>query len=1045
MKTLFFNGLIKLLICLVWASPASQFRLCAQSHLIQYRPLAPSDGLASSTVNSIVQDNEGFIWLATGEGIQQYDGYRFRTFTQATHNLRAYSYMRLLNVKGRIWALKWQANYVIDIIDPATRQVQAFESVFPDAPMAPNDIANVEAGPYHSIFLTTKKGEIYHYDGRFRRFGSTGVTYQSASIFCPNDSLIWVVQGQRCCEAEDRQGAYHFTRCDTTGFSQGGVALSVPDGLFMLGKAMCFKLWGQMPKSVYPASNVDLSSYLKVAIDRQKCFWLSRKGAVDVIEPRSGRKIAVLDLKSIREKTGHEISPYTIYLTYFDLNNLAWIPTDKGVLVVSISENHFQPFLNGQNMSTRGMVAIDAHRVVAATYKGVKIIDLDKPGACTDLPAPMYNAVGVYYEAPIVWMANHEYSLLRFNLRNHRFHRYFFPREGGQFVYYSGLSCYRDRSRRFWVGTEKGLLWLDEPRDTLLEWKPFQSLFTANHGLVDVRQFVENEEGLWIVTSRGLYLKPPSADMVIAASQLTGQNLYHLHIDSEGIFWMAVRGGGIIRWDRNANIITRFTAAEGLSNNTVYAIVEDKSGHLWMSTNVGLNVFDKKNQTVQVFFTRDGLANNEFNFASHLKMPDGRMLFGGIDGIASFYPEQLKTNKSLEIPLRIWGIQRLNPVTGKTTDLLTEFEKNGSVHIPVSENNLYVEFALFDLFAPASNRYAYLLEGISPDWQYISESYLRLNSLPFGNYKLRIRGFGSTGAVSNQELVIPMVVEAPFYMKSLFWILLLYGFVVLFRLRTRQLRQAKLRLERLVEERTAHIEAQKMELEKINSTKDQIFAILGHEMRSPVMQLQDFSEKVDYLVKKGETDRLKTLSDHFGQTIANVREILENLLSWGKIQSGRQMFRPQRFELQQITNDLIRQTGNLAELKNIRFEVEEEVPLYLFADPQAIGIVLRNLLHNAIKFTPKDGKVTFTAKQTDAGNAIIEVRDSGIGMDPDLLAEIRAGKPQDSRSGTGGERGTGLGLSVCLELAAQNGVQLEFASSPANGTTVHIVFPVKSS
>lgn len=1053
MKALPFPKLIGILslLCLGWTSTCFQLPLAAQSHLLQYRTLMPSDGLAGSTVHCIEQDDEGFIWLTTSEGIQQYDGYRFRTLTQATHGLRAYNYQKIINVCGLIWAIQWQANYLVDIIDPLTLTVRPFEEVFPEAPLKIVDVAGALTGPNHSIFLKTKSGEVYQYDGRFRRIGSKEQGFSNA-VF-PGDSTIWLVNDQTWCEYST--GTNKVNRCDNLDFALEVVKCCLPDGLFLVAQynsgasqRFWFKKWRHKPQPEYQSDGgapVSLKSCTEMNIDRQKRFWLCCESTIDVLESASGRKIVQLNTAAIREKTGHEVNFYSIARAFFDRNNLAWLPTNQGLLIVSVVDNHFQPFLNGQSTSVRGMAAIDSHRVVVATYKGVKMIDVNRPGQSLGLDAPLYSPVGILYEAPQVWMATHEFSLVRYNMIDRRSHRYFFPQQEGKNVYYAGLSCFRDAAKRLWVGTEKGLLWLDEARDTLINWLPLSALFGAGDLMLDVRHLIENKEGMWIVTSRGLFLKKPASDVVTPVEQFAGQNFYHLYIDAENVFWLATRGGGVVQWDRKTNSTKRFTTAQGLSNNTVYAIYEDQNGYLWMSTNVGLNVLDKKTGTIQVFMTRDGLSNNEFNFASHLRMPDGRFLFGGLDGVVSFYPENLKKTQSLDIAMQLWAIQRINPKSSRLTDLLADFKQKGQVRIPYAENNLYIEFALLDFFDPASNRFAYLLEGISPDWQFINESYLRLNSLPYGNYKLHIRGFGKAGAASLQELVIPLSVEAPIYVKPWFWALVFIGLLGLFRLRTRRLRYAKRHLERLVDERTAHIEAQKEELEKLNITKDQLFAIIGHELRSPVMQLQDFSEKVDYLVKKGDTSRLKMISNHFGQTIANVREIVENLLSWGKMQSGRQVFRPQYFELQQVTNDIFRHTIQLAEIKDIRLELEEQASLMLYADPNAVGIILRNLLHNAMKFTPQGGAVTFRAAQLNMKSVVVEITDSGMGMDENTLALVNAGQPQESRSGTGGERGTGLGLSVCKQLAQQNHAVLEFRSEIGTGTTARIVFPAEIS
>lgn len=1029
--------------------PGIRATVCAQSHLLQYRTLSPADGLAGSAVYSMEQDDQGFIWIATSEGIQQYDGYRFRTYSKATHPLRSSLYRRLINVCGKIWAIAGYRDFTIDIIDPVTQQIRTFEEVWPDAPPAARIIA-VGPGPGRSILIGTEEGELFQCGDELLKIANISPEIQWFDAYFPNDTTLWLAGERNWCQF--RWPSVTLRKdCETIDIAKQSALHSLPEGLFMVvvdsttrRSNLLFKRRGMLPESVYrprPAHiGIDLSHYNSISTDRLRRVWLYNGRQIDVIDASSGLHVVTLDKQEILTKTGHEINLSSIQRVHFDRSNIAWMPTNKGILLVSITTNHFQKFLHADNISTRGMAVIDSHRVVVATYKGVYAIDPDDPSASTVLPVPPLSPVALLYEKPVLWVATHESTLIRFDLTTRQSKRYVFSHPSGRERQLTGLFCYRDKAKRLWVGTEKGIFYLDEQRDTLLEWIP--AGFSAR--ISDVHQFVESQEGLWVVAGSGLYLKSSYSDKIIQMSAFAGQNLYFLHMDRVGDFWLGTRGGGLIHWDRKANGIRRITTADGLSSNTVYSIFEDRNGLLWMSTNMGINVFDKESHTAQVFSTRNGLSDNEFNFAAWLRLPDGRILMGGIDGLVAFYPERLPLRRKREVPLQVWNLQYYDAATKNMVDVLPAFHAGGVVSLPASASNLLVEFALSDMFDPSGNRFAYMLEGVSPGWQYIRESYLRFGSLPYGSHVLRIRGFGSDGAESRRELLVTIMVERPYYIKTGFWLLMaliLIGiFAALMWWRTRQLRRAKTRLEHLVEERTRHIEAQKQELEKLNHTKDRLFAIIAHELRNPVLQIQDFAEKVDFLIQKGAINRIRMLSGHLGKTTTQVREILENLLSWGKIQSGRQIHRPRQFDLQTVTAGVLKQIQPLAERKSIVLKVTEEKLLCVLADPNNLEIVLRNLLQNALKFTSLGGSISFSTQRV-ADKIHLKIADTGIGMEESVLRQIEAGQTPESRKGTAGERGTGLGLAVCRELIAQDNGQILIESKLQIGTTVSVIIP----
>ena len=198
-------------------------------------------------------------------------------------------------------------------------------------------------------------------------------------------------------------------------------------------------------------------------------------------------------------------------------------------------------------------------------------------------------------------------------------------------------------TNKIWVGTNKGLIYLDQYSKQFVRFD--LPNITKN---IAVRHFHQNDKGIWILTSEGIFLMDAHSERIIKqytqADGLPNHNFMHLHEDKDGVFWLATKGGGLIRWDISQNAIKQFTQKEGLSHNVLYAVYEDDYENLWLPSNYGLMQFNKNTSTTRVYLPQNGIPHEEFNTFEHAQAADGTLYFDGLGEAITFHPKDIHQN-----------------------------------------------------------------------------------------------------------------------------------------------------------------------------------------------------------------------------------------------------------------------------------------------------------------------------------------------------------------------------------------------------------------
>jgi len=388
---------------------------------------------------------------------------------------------------------------------------------------------------------------------------------------------------------------------------------------------------------------------------------------------------------------------------------------------------------------------------------------------------------------------------------------------------------------------------LEEVQASLVFYRQIYAVFRAGDGHI------------WVGTTRGLYELDPVTGAAMHydhdpqdPGSLSSSEIHAIMEDRTGRLWIGTWGGGLNQLDRATGKFTHYTVNDGLPNNTVYCILEDQSGRLWLSTNNGLSRFDPGARTFRNYDWGDGLQSNEFNTGSCSLTSQGEMLFGGVNGFNAFYPDQVQ-DSSVVSPILVTALTR----EGKPLSLDRAVENLGELTLRWPVDSFEFEFASLSYSQPSKSRYAYMLAPFEADWTHIgNRRYGSYTNLAGGTYTLRLKASNSAGIWNEEGASLTVRVLPPFWETWAFRAALSLAVVSLgagatrWRISSIENRNRRLAVE--VAERTLTIASQTADLEALYQADE--------ELERHVQLDQVLQALVDIAVEQLHADRSAVLA-----------------------------------------------------------------------------------------------------------------------------------------------------------------------------------------
>ncbi|HEX3010202.1 MAG TPA: two-component regulator propeller domain-containing protein, partial [Bacteroidales bacterium] len=639
-------------------------------------------------------------------------------------------------------------------------------------------------------------------------------------------------------------------------------------------------------------------------------------------------------------------------------------------------------------------------------------------------------------------------------------------------------SLAEDKYGFLWIGAWGGVDKLD------LRTGKITRVLSSNLSDRHVRKIMFDKEGfLWIGTEFGGINKynPVSNQIEVIKSSasntktLSNNSIYSIYQAKNGLIWIGTSDGLNI-YNPITKQIERIGVNNGLPKGLVMGILEDNDGNIWVSTSKGVARIEPQTRFIRSYDKHDGWLNTEFSEGAYFKSKTGELFFGGIDGITYFNPKEITQNNFLPgISVDILR-QKGTFVNFSKADTFKKY----CIYIPYKQRNVQIRIQAYHYSNPGRNQIAYKLSS-DKSWHYVysSKAELNINTLKPGTHQLLIKAANADG-LWTKPMNIRVRIGFPFWMSTWFWISIvligLAGSFIFIRVRLSQERRRNLQLKKLVEERTCEIESQRHQLEiqnkelelihlqtlkqkeqivaqhehllelheklkEVNELKMNFFTNISHEIRTPLTLI---SGPIENLLLGGEmnSNQMEQLFTVRQQT-SYLLSLVNQLLDYRKLESGSAALNMAPGELISFCKGVCQPFLFEAHSRNITFSFQTEIEiLHCMFDGEKVRQIISNLISNALKFTPDEGEIRIEIRLSlPTGQVIIHVEDNGIGIPSNRLGLIFDRFYQVGKSINPHTPGTGIGLSLALELAKVHQGDLTVKSQEGQGSVFSLFLP----
>ena len=504
-------------------------------------------------------------------------------------------------------------------------------------------------------------------------------------------------------------------------------------------------------------------------------------------------------------------------------------------------------------------------------------------------------------------------------------------------------------------------------------------------------------------------------------------------LEPKRYLWVGTRGGGLNQLDKQTGVFKHYKMEQGLPDNVVYGVLAENSGdYLWLSTNKGLCRFHTREETTKNFGAADGLQDNEFNTGSYFKTRNGALIFGGVNGLTAFYPDSLRFNTV---------VPQTRIVSLTVNNTAFSYRGQASLVLTYRQNVLTFEFAALEFSNPAQNRYRYQLVqrgllGMSEEGKWIDLGYqnsVQFANLPPGNYIFRVLGSNNDGVWSAAPAELTFTIRPPWWASA--WAYTLYflalGAAVWF------FYQGQLR------RRLEHQET--LRLRDLDAFKNRFFTNITHEFRTPLTVILGTAEQLAPAVAPALQSKIGLIH----RNGRNLLRLINQILDLAKLESNALHLNYVQGDVRPYLRYIAESLHSFANAQNVLVRVDcPEMQIEMDYDPERLLQIVYNLLSNAIKFTPSGGKVTLSIacdkplSRYHSAFLHIQVADNGVGIPVDDLPHIFDRFYQANNLKKANTGGTGIGLALTKELVAAMGGNISVESQLGNGTTFVVRLPI---
>lgn len=1066
-----------------------------QQRRIDFTSLNTKNGLSSNSVNSILKDRYGFLWFATEDGLNKFDGSNFTVYKHRSDD-----------PKG----------------------------------LLANDIKALHEDKSGNLWIGTSGGSLSLYD----RINNSFINFSKAfranspnsdvvkSICSDKSGNIWVATygGLDIFNPKSKTTRKLFLPKNENGIDPSMLISHLykdKDDNMWIGTNVGLYLYNSHNHTFkhYQSSKSDPSSLCgdlvtSITEDANKQIWVGTKSGLSLFLRNTE---SFKNFKHIKDDS-HTLVSNVIQSLAANESHELWVGTDEGLHILNIHtgeiRRHMPDHRNTYSLTSKSIkfVYIDKQGMywVAVYRGGVNKYDTNlnlfhlKQSNMYDINGLNASIVTSFAESSNgnIYVGTDGGGLNVFDRKTELFRRISFPQVNDRNS--TGLAIMTinvANGKNIYIGTYgTGMFIMDRFTERMHQFQRGDRNDQLNSN--EIFCIKEDSKGqLWIGTNGGgvnvmnadhkviaKYFNEPKGKKVIPANNFIrfieedndgnmwigsygsgiaifdGANKQFSHLnkansglpsnvslsilkDSHGDIWVGTLNGGLSLYDKDKRRFTTYAEKNDLNNATVYAIVEDLQGKIWVSTNQGISSFDKKTKRFTNYTIHNGIQNNNFIIGAGFRASDGEIFFGGAEGFNFFNPKYFRKNKHVPVVI-------LTDLKIDNNSVIPSSDGAIKSHISVAKEidlgygqNFMLHFTGLNYTANQENRYSYWLEGFDKEWidagNAKSVSYTNLDP---GEYVFHVKAGNNDGVQNNKETKIKIIVNPPFWRTIyayLVYVAVIAGAILYSRhLGIRKLKfkfaalQETIRVEQMLEQERKEGER----LRELDQLKIKFLTDLSHEFRTPLALIMGPVEKLIVEDEEGIIARPLNMVKRNARRLLN---LVNQILDLRKIEERDLKLDLVEADIISFVKEVMESFHDLSDRKVIRLVFKSNIQQLSAAfDQSKIERVLFNLLSNAFKFTPLGGTITISIEEckhvqhTNQSNLIIKVADTGIGIPDEDTNKIFDRFFQVDNTASVLNQGSGIGLSIAREFIHLHGGKIYVESEPGIGSNFIVELPI---
>lgn len=1040
-----------------------------------------NEGISQLSVMDIYQDSKGYLWFATKNGLNRFNGKEYVIYRREDGNEHSLSGNSIASItedqEGYLWV---GTNNGLNRIDLNTDRIKRYNSGVDG--LTQSSITKVYSDAAGYLWVGTWGG-LYRFNREEDRFErillDNGLEEISVSaLFEDSAGRYWIGTRDKGVYLCDNQMNIisHFTRESKNMPLNNNNITSIYEDTqkqIWIGSKYGVNKINLRENEVlsFTSENSKLSNNtVRCLVEWQGKLLVGTFDGIFALDPESGQIVKVAGYDDIN----HSLSHYSIYAFCVDHDHTLWVGTFAGgINYLNKFTNRFVLHRPEDELNIRtgiyGAITYESPSNLWIATEGYGLLNynyqtntshyyLIDPSAHFAFNTNIIKSV--FYEDGYVWCGTTKGEIYKFNIRTKTFSLYHkYP------VEYSIYSIIRDRKGNLWVGgasTEFGLTCFVNDR--------LVTTFTNNVDepfyLSNVRCVLEEEDGVLLLgsTADGLLrfdtnkkqLTKYSNEATVESYRIPNNYISAIVRTKSGEIWVSTYGGGIFQFDKTEHVKRVMTARDGLLDNNICSLVESSDRKLWMSTVNGLIMFDPVGGEVRNYHRHNGIDIREFTLHSGIALPDGNLCFAGSNGFVTFQVAAMDKNENIpSVVLEQLSVNNQPIEVGDESGVLDKvLDSMDTIRLLYNENNFSITYQALNYIYSTQNQYAYKLEGYDTDWNYVGgrNSAFYTNLSP-GKYVFHVKGSNNDGVWNEQGRSLTIIVQPPLWRTwyaYLFYVIALavISYVILHYVNIKRNLEAGLKLKQL----------EKQKQEEFHEAKIRLFTNFSHELRTPLMLIITPFEE---LVKR--VDIPAELHDKLSIIYKNAQKLLllvNQLMDLHKNQAGSLDLKVSEGDVCEYIKEIYYAFNQIALTNEVKFSLNcTPKTINAWFDKSLLEKVVFNLLSNAFKYTPSGESVTMEVsekswnglgtKQTDglykdenANYLVLRVKDSGKGIEEGEVDKIFTPFYQIPETSGINLSGTGIGLSLVYTIVQLHRGVIYVDNTERSGACFVVILPI---